>query len=256
MTAPSLPGPVADLAAQLADLPGVVAVVLGGSRATGTQRPESDWDLGLYYRGRQPFDPNELRRLGHPGHVAELGDWGPIMDGGAWLTIDDTPIDGLFRDLDRVERWIDDADQGRFQVLTQNGYIVGAPTYLPVGELALCRPITGELPRPAFPDQLAATACTRWLGRASVCLMFARGHAHLGDVVACSGMLVQAALCVAHARLADRHEWVLNEKRLVRRAGLQGIEPLVASPGADGAELGATVAAAGRELGIAPLATR
>lgn len=252
----SLPAPVAELATELARLPGVVAVVLGGSRAVGTERPDSDWDLGIYYRARQPFDPEDLRRLGHQGHVAELSEWGPIMDAGAWLTIDGTPIDVLFRNLDRVERWLDDARQGRFELLTQNGYIVGAPTYLTVGELALCRPITGDLPRPTFPHRLAATASTRWLGRARVCLMFARGHADLGEVVGCAGMLAQAALSVAHARLAERHEWVLNEKRLVSRAALEAVEPLMASPGADGAELAATVADVARVLGIAPLAAR
>jgi predicted nucleotidyltransferase len=38
------------LAARLAEVPGVVAVTLGGSRASGRHRPESDWDFGLYYR--------------------------------------------------------------------------------------------------------------------------------------------------------------------------------------------------------------
>jgi predicted nucleotidyltransferase len=37
-----LPAPVAKLAADLAGLPGAVAVVLGGSRATGTHRAGSD----------------------------------------------------------------------------------------------------------------------------------------------------------------------------------------------------------------------
>ena len=45
--------------------------------------------------------------------------------------------------------------------------------------------------------------------------MFAQAHAEAGDVVPCAGMLAQATLCVAHGRLAERREWVLNEKRLV-----------------------------------------
>jgi predicted nucleotidyltransferase len=241
----SLTTPVARLAAELAALPGVVAVVLGGSRATGTHRPDSDWDLGLYYRG--VFDPATLRRLGHDGHVSAPGEWGPIMNGGAWLTLDGAPVDVLYRDLDRVERWLDDARRGRFEVLAQNGYVVGAPTYLPVGELALCRPIAGELGRPEFPGALAETAPVRWRGRASVCLMFARGHAALGDAVACTGMLAQAALCAAHARLAERREWVLNEKGLIRRAGLDAVGPLIGSGDVDAiAEL----------LGVEPLAAR
>lgn len=55
-------GGVADL---LAELPTVRAVALGGSRAQDTHRPDSDWDLAVYYRG--PFDPAELRALGWEG---------------------------------------------------------------------------------------------------------------------------------------------------------------------------------------------
>jgi hypothetical protein len=103
MPRPRLPSHVAALALELAGLPGALAGVLGGSRASATHRPDSDWDLGVYYRGSQrPLDPDDLRRLGHHGHVSELGEWGPIMHGGAWLTIDSTAVDVLFRDLGTV----------------------------------------------------------------------------------------------------------------------------------------------------------
>ena len=39
------------VAGQIATIPGVVAATLGGSRADGTPRSDSDWDFGLYYRG-------------------------------------------------------------------------------------------------------------------------------------------------------------------------------------------------------------
>jgi Nucleotidyltransferase domain len=254
---PPLPAHVAALAAELADLPGAVAIVLGGSRATATHRPDSDWDLGVYYRGsEQPLDPDDLRRLGHDGHVSQLGEWGPIMNGGGWLTIDDTLVDVLYRDLDTVERWLDDAQHGRFEVLSQNGYVVGAPTYLPIGELATCRPIAGDLPRPDFPAALAETAAERWHGRARVALMFANLHASAPDPVACAGMLAQAVLCEAHARLAQRRQWVLNEKNLVRRAGLDDTHQLLATAGATRAALTQTVTAVSGALGAAPLTTR
>jgi predicted nucleotidyltransferase len=244
---------VADLARRLAGLSGVLAVVLGGSRATGTHRPDSDWDLGVYYRGSaRQLDPNEIRRLGHDGYVSELGEWGPIVHGGAWLTVDETPVDVLFRDLDTVEHWLDEAEHGRFEVLIQNGYIVGAPTYVLVGELATCRPISGELPRAAFPAALAETAARRWTGRARVSLMFAQGYARSGDSVCCAGMLADAVLSVAHARLAERREWALNEKRLVERAGLQAVQPLLADPG----DLLRTVGEVGDALGLEPLSAR
>ncbi len=254
MATPPLPQPVEALAAGLAGLPGAVAVVLGGSRATGTHRPDSDWDLGVYYRGT--LDPGEVRRLGHSGYVSELGEWGPIMNGGAWLTVDGTPIDVLFRDLDVVERWLAEAEAGRFEVLVQNGYIVGAPTYVPVGELAINRPLSGELPRPEYPEPLATAAAERWRGRAGVSLMFAETHAAAADAVCCAGMLADAVLSAAHARLAERRQWALNEKRLVERAGLAEVQPLLASPGATSAELATTVAAVAGELGVPPLSAR
>jgi predicted nucleotidyltransferase len=257
MSPSRLPAPIATLAADLAAVPGAVAVVLGGSRATATHRSDSDWDLGLYYRGsEQPLDPDDVRRLGHTGHVSELGEWGPIVNGGAWLSIDGTPVDVLFRDLDLIENWLAEAHHGRYSVLSQNGYIVGAPTYLPVGELAICRPIAGHVPRPDFPAALAATAAPRWEGRARVCLMFARSHAAAPDPVCCAGMLAQAVLCVAHARLAARREWVLNEKRLVHRAGLDDAQAALARPGADRTELAAGVAAVSAMLGLDPLTAR
>ena len=249
---PGLPAPIAELAAELARLPGAVAVVLGGSRAAGTERPDSDWDLGLYYRAERPVDPADVRRLGHAGYVSELGEWGPIVWGGAWLTVGGLPVDVLFRDLDRVEGWLEEARAGRFEVLPQSGHIVGAPTYQAAGELALCRPLSGDVPRPDYPEPLAASAPGRWLGGAAVALTFARIHAGLGDAVACTGMLSQAVLCTAHARLAAEREWVLNEKRLVARAGLEPVQEHFARPG----DLAATVAAVGERLGVEPLAIR
>jgi predicted nucleotidyltransferase len=59
------------IAGHLRALPSVEAVTLGGSRATGTHRADSDWDFAIYYRGR--FDPADLRAVGWPGEVSEIG---------------------------------------------------------------------------------------------------------------------------------------------------------------------------------------
>jgi hypothetical protein len=63
----------AHVASRLGGLPCVEAVTLGGSRAEGTHRPDSDWDFSIYYRGR--FDPQTLRDIGWPGEVFEVGGW-------------------------------------------------------------------------------------------------------------------------------------------------------------------------------------
>ena len=257
MSAAALPQAVAALAADVAGLPGVVAVVLGGSRANNTHRPDSDWDLGVFYRAsQQPLDPADVRALAHPGYVSELGEWGPIVNGGAWLTVADLPVDLLFRDLDTVEQWLGDALRGEFEVLQQTGYLAGAPTYVAVGELAIAQPIAGQVPTAEFPDALAATVPRRWEARAATSLMFASQHAAMGDAVACAGMLAHATLGAAHARLAQRREWVLNEKRLVQRAGLDGVAEYLPAPGAGPGALADAVAGVAATLGIEPLAAR
>lgn len=77
---------------RIAGLQGVESVALGGSRVLGTATPSSDWDFALYYRGR--FDSDEVRALGFDGVVSDVGGWGGgVMNGGAWLTVDDRRVD-------------------------------------------------------------------------------------------------------------------------------------------------------------------
>jgi hypothetical protein len=253
---PVLPDEVGRLCAGLGGVPGVVAVVLGGSRAAGTARPDSDWDVGVYYRGGvHAVDPDDVRALGYAGEVTELGAWGPIVNGGGWLTVGGMAVDVLFRDLDIAEHWLREADEGRFEVRDQHGYLVGAPTYILAGELALCQSLIGEIRRGAFSAALARSASDYWRGRGRVSLMFAQGYARSGESVCCLGMLSSAILCAAHARLTLQRQWILNEKRLVERAGLEHAELLLAGE-ARRSDLPQAVERVGAAIGLDPLPTR
>lgn len=95
----------------LSGLQGVHAVMLGGSRASGRNRPDSDWDFSIYYRNH--FDVGLIRALGWPGQVFGIGGWGGgIFNGGAWLTIAGRRVDIHYRDLEDVERRIREAERG------------------------------------------------------------------------------------------------------------------------------------------------
>lgn len=144
------------LAADLIQIPGVVAVALGGSRATGSATASSDWDFGLYYRG--DIDTDAIRRLGWSGRVFESGDWGRIVNGGAWLEVDGQRVDLIYRDLDEVTRWTSEAEHGRFEIQREVGYVAGIATYVLAGELAVNEVLEGELHKPLFPDALRTTA--------------------------------------------------------------------------------------------------
>jgi hypothetical protein len=86
----------ASVAERSARIPGVVAVTLGGSRAQGDPGPDSDWDFGLYHRGR--LDPEDVAALGWPGRVFAPGErGGGVIIGGAWLQVDGGAVGGVLR---------------------------------------------------------------------------------------------------------------------------------------------------------------
>ena len=207
-----------ELAARLIDIPGVVAVTLGGSLAGGLGRPDGDRGFWLYYRGDLRAD--EVRALGLEGTVVEPGEWGRLANGGARLTLEGQRVDLFYRDLDAVRHWVEEAEAGRYEVDRVEGYLAGMASYVLVGELALGEVLAGALPRPEFPDALRRVAPARWRRSAASSLAVADGAAERHDVVACAGLLAKAAIEAAQAALAERGEWVLNEQRIVRRAGL------------------------------------
>src|SRR5215210_7756478 len=125
------------LAERLSRVPGVVAVTLGGSRAQGTHRPDSDWDFGLYYE--DAIDPDDVRALGYGWTVVAPGDWAYPMNGGAWLKVEGQTVDLLYRERADVERWTTEAKEGRWELFRMPGYVAGMASYVLVGEASVGR---------------------------------------------------------------------------------------------------------------------
>jgi predicted nucleotidyltransferase len=229
------------VADRLAGLPAVLAVSLGGSRARGQHRPDSDFDVAVYYRG--DFDPGKLQDLGWPGTVSPIGGWGGgVFNGGAWLRVEDRPVDVHYRDLDSVEFELAEARAGRFRIEPLMFHLAGIPSYLVVAELALHRVLRGDLPRPEYPAELRAAAPPVWQDRATATLDYAgKNFAPFGKVTECAGLIAQAALSTGHAVLAARGEWVTNEKTVIDRAGLRDVDRVLAGAVPDPVRLGAAV---------------
>ncbi len=131
----------------LRSVPGLSALVLGGSRGRGTAGPASDYDLGLYYEPDAPLDIEALRAAIAPlvddpaSTVTDLGGWGPWINGGGWLTLGGAEVDLLYRDLGRVRAVIADAREGRFSMNYQPGHPHGFCSVIWMGEAATCQPL-------------------------------------------------------------------------------------------------------------------
>ena len=224
----------------LLTLPGVEAVTLGGSRAEGTNRPDSDWDFALYYRGQ--FQPQRLREIGWPGVASEIGGWsavdGGVFNGGAWLEIDGRRSDVHYRDLDVVDRVIASTREGHFEVEPLWFHLAGLPSYLVLAELAVSKTLVGEVPEVSYPEALRKMAPGVWWEQAETEFDYARKfHAAAGRLTQCVGLLARATSCAAHAVLAARGAWVTNEKQLLIRAGLSDIDRVLSHLSPDPAAL-------------------
>ncbi len=258
-----MPFDAAPVAARLVTVAGVVAVLLGGSRARGTDTPDSDVDLGVYYR--PPLDVAALAALarelaGPTAAVTEPGAWGPWVDGGAWLTVEGTAVDWIYRDVDRVHAAWAAARAGRVRWQAQVGHPLGVLDVWYAGEVALGRVLadpTGELARlhadaGVFPQRLAHALVAR-LPEAAFTVGVARKAAGRGDAAYVAGCLFRALGVCAYTLHAHTGRWVLNEKGAIAAAGAlpgapsgfaERAQALLAHVGGTPAELSATLDAA------------
>ena len=225
-----------DVARRLPAVGGVVGVVLGGSRARGTHTAASDVDLGIYYR--PPLDVTGLgaaaREIaGADAVVTDPGAWGAWVDGGAWLRIDDTAVDWIYRNVDRVRVCWQEAQAGRFAFHAQVGHPLGWPDFAYAGEIALGRVLadpSGELVElheaaGHYPPALRETVVTRTLWEASFTVDIARKALAGQDTVYVAGCLFRAIGLCCHALHSRAEQWLINEKGAVAAAGRLGDAP-------------------------------
>src|SRR5215831_17603632 len=138
---------VSSLSKRLGAIQGVAAVVLGGSQARGRAQPGSDIDLGVLYSETNPFLIQSVRDLAGDVNdtagpvVTGFYEWGPWVNGGAWLTIAGQRVDFVYRNIEHLERVIADSEAGRYELhyAQQPPFGFFSATYL--GEIATCIPL-------------------------------------------------------------------------------------------------------------------
>jgi predicted nucleotidyltransferase len=214
----------------LSPVPGVEAIVLGGSRARGTASASSDYDIGLYYRTERPIDTVALGKVvaglddrGAAASVTELGGWGPWIDGGGWLIVNEVHVDLLYRNLDRVAAAIDDAHAGKVERFYQPGHPHAFLPTIYMGEVAYARPLHDpsgtfaalQARTTPYPAILGEALRLRFEWEAEFALANARKSLDRRDVTYLAGCAFRAIACLCQTLFALNGIYLLNEKGAV-----------------------------------------
>jgi hypothetical protein len=221
------------LVATLATVPGVEAIVLGGSRARGTSYESSDYDIGLYFSDACELDTECLQQVTREltddpqgTTVTAVGDWGPWIVGGAWLTIGDRKVDLLYRNIDDVRRIMDACRAGEITMDYQPGHPHGFCSAIWMGEVACCQPLldpshaiaalkASALP---YPEPLRAALIRRFRWE----ILFSIENAELAalreEQSHVAGCAYRALTCIAQVLFALNGRYLVNEKGALEEA--------------------------------------
>lgn len=215
------------LTSVLSEVPGVAALVLGGSRARGTETETSDYDIGLYFRRECQLDTDTLllavRVLVDDPEIAfvtPIGEWGRWIVGGGWLTIAGKKVDILYREIDAVGQVIDDACAGQVSMDYQPGHPHGFCSAHWMGEIALCRSLydpTGALTAlkartTPYPRALGQALIRKFLWEVDFSIENANLGAARGDQTHVVGCAYRALSCTAQVLFALNCQYLINEK--------------------------------------------
>ena len=218
---------VKELLSLLSQVKGIKAIALGGSYARGTAKPESDIDLGLYYSDKDLLDISSIKDIvaeislaNKPSTVTGLYEWGPWVNGGAWIETSSGKIDLLYRCLEHVERVIQDSNKGNFfsDFLQQPPYGFYSVTYL--AESKTCIPLfdpfhliqTLKEKVLVYPEKLKTAIIQENLWSIEFTLLYAKKCITGNDVYTTAGCVTRILSCLTQVLFALNEEYFISDR--------------------------------------------
>lgn len=212
---------------RLTEVPGVVAIVLGGSRARGRATNGSDYDLGLYYVPPVDLDTDRLLAVvkglvddPSAAAVTPVGGWGPWIVGGGWLSVRGRKVDLLYRNGAAVAQVIDACRAGHISMDYQPGHPHGFCSATWMGEIALCQPIHDPqgmisdlkaLTSP-YPEPLREALIRRFQWEILFSIENGEIAVPRGEQTHIAGCTHRALCCLGQVLFAVNRRYLINEK--------------------------------------------
>jgi predicted nucleotidyltransferase len=223
----------------LAQLPEVQIIVLGGSYARGGAREDSDVDLGLYYSETNPLSTKHIQNLAQKYSstpdcvVTQFYEWGPWVNGGAWIHTNAGKIDWLYRNIDQMNRVLADAEKGVFSwdFRQQPPFGFFSVTYLadlqdniilhdPKGLGAKLKASVAQ-----YPEPLRRSIIQEHLWSVEFSLMNAKKYAGRGCVYATVGCMTRMAAELTQVLFALNRIYFVTEKGALETIDTFSIKP-------------------------------
>ena len=225
---------------ELSKIPGVVAVVLGGSFARRTARPDSDVDVGFYYSEDTRPEIEAVRRCAEqisvahaPPTVSSYYGWGPWVNGGAWIQTPAGKLDLLYRNIEQVQRVLDESKQGIYHHDYYQQPTFGFVSVIYLAEIKCCVPLFDpqnllqrfkqniESYPPALQDKLVEDCLTV----AEFTLSHAHGFADRDDLPNTLGCLTKIGYVLVQTLFALNAKFYFGDK-----GSLESLDQLANKP--------------------------
>ncbi|MGM1048531.1 MAG: nucleotidyltransferase domain-containing protein [Bacillota bacterium] len=215
---------------ELEHVPGVVGIVLGGSRARGNHKLASDIDIGIYYDEQAGFDIEEMNRVAEKLDdeqrgklVTPLGGWGPWVNAGGWLTVQGYHVDLILRDIHRVSGVIDECMSGVVSTHYHAGHPHAFLNVMYMGEISICRVLVDPIGKirnlkaktTPYPKALQDALIGYFRFEASFSLMHADSNVNKDDISYVAGCCFRTISCLNQVLFAKNKEYCINEKKAV-----------------------------------------
>jgi hypothetical protein len=227
------------LAQELAAVPGVAGVVLGGSRARSRADAKADFDVGVYYH-EADFDWPSVMAIAtrwddgdEPRGVGAPGQWGPWMNGGAWLQVEGRQVDLLLREYGFVKEVIAECRSGRCRADYQLGHPGAWHNHMLVAEVhhnVILHDKGGLLAglhamTTPYPEALRQTVLRRFMFEALFTANLVDKAAAREEPYYTSGLVFRLVSSVVQVLYALNREYFVNEKGSVAEADSFALRP-------------------------------
>jgi hypothetical protein len=133
-----------DIVSDLQVVENIQAIVLGGSHSIGMAGENSDLDIGLYYHENSPFDIKLIERIARKyaiddsPTVTDFYQWGPWVNGGAWIDTASGEVDFVYRNIEQVKASIEKSKNGIWENDFEQQPPYGFSSVIYLGETRYC----------------------------------------------------------------------------------------------------------------------